>query len=58
MARENLLLNGAQIQRVRHLLIILAVPDGKEEEEESNDRQPIGSRHPNHGWAGLFRDLE
>lgn len=37
VASENLLLNGAQIQGVRHLLIILAVPDGNQ--EESHYRQ-------------------
>lgn len=26
---EDLLLNGAQVQRVRHLLVVLTVPDGK-----------------------------
>lgn len=28
MAGEDLLLDGAQVQRVGHLLIVLAVPDG------------------------------
>ena len=26
VARENLLLDGAQVQRIRHLLVVLAVP--------------------------------
>lgn len=30
VAREDLLLNGAQVQRIRDLLIVLAVPDGTE----------------------------
>lgn len=29
MASEDLLLDGAQVKRVRDLLIVLAVPDGK-----------------------------
>lgn len=32
VAGEDLLLDGAQVQRVRHLLIVLAVPDGTQTE--------------------------
>lgn len=38
VAREDLLLNSAQVQRVRHLLIILAVPGGKAKEDTYGQR--------------------
>ena len=36
VAGEDLLLDGAQVQRVRHLLIVLAVPDGTQKHSRVN----------------------
>lgn len=44
VASEDLLLNGAQVQRVRHLLIVLAVPGGT----KKNSRISLSKTFKNH----------